>query len=91
MSDRTTKPKGTEESWPVTSLREYLKGRRGEIRAEHERLTRQRDKLQNQLHAVLARLDELDRESADVLPLTHFARAWATPSLIMSDQTSGRT
>jgi len=50
----------------VTSLREYLNRRRGEIHADHERLTRHRDKLQNQLHAVLARLDELNRESAEL-------------------------
>ena len=50
----------------MTSLHEYLKQRRGEIRAENERLSQQRDTLQNELHAVLARLDELDRESADL-------------------------
>src|SRR5215210_874055 len=50
----------------MQSLREYLKRRRGEIRAENERLIQQRDKLQSQLHAVLARLGELDRESADL-------------------------
>jgi hypothetical protein len=66
VSDRTTKPKGAEESWPVTSLREYLKRRRGELHAENERLTQLRGKLQNQLHAVLAQLDELDRESAEL-------------------------
>ena len=50
----------------MPSLREYLKRRRGEIRAENERLTQLRGKLQNQLHAVLAQLDELDRESAEL-------------------------
>jgi len=50
----------------VTSLREYLKQRRGEIRAENERLTQQRDTLQNELRSVLARLDELDRESTEL-------------------------
>src|SRR3954469_4753128 len=50
----------------MPGLREYLRRRRGEIRAENERLTPQRDKLQNQLHEVLARLGELDRESADL-------------------------
>src|SRR5215212_3285589 len=50
----------------MPSLREYLKRRRGDIRAESERLIQQRDKLQNQLHTVLARLGELGRESADL-------------------------
>jgi hypothetical protein len=50
----------------VPSLREYLKRRRGEIRAESERLAQQRDKLQGQLHVLRARLDELDRESAEL-------------------------
>ena len=50
----------------MTSLREYLKQRRGEIRAENERLTQQRDTLQNELHSVLARLDELNREAAEL-------------------------
>ena len=50
----------------MPSLREYLKRRRGEIRAESERLAQQRDKLQNQLHSVLARLGELDRESTEL-------------------------
>ena len=50
----------------MPSLREYLKRRRHDIRAESERLIQQRGKLQNQLHAVLARLGELDRESADL-------------------------
>ena len=50
----------------MPSLREYLKRRRGEIRAESDRLAQQRDKLQNQLHALRARLDELDRESAEL-------------------------
>jgi hypothetical protein len=50
----------------MPSLREYLKRRRGEIRAENERLAQQRGKLQNQLHSVLARLGELDRESAEL-------------------------
>ena len=50
----------------MPSLREYLKRRRGEIRAENERLAQQRGKLQNQLHSVLARLGELDREFADL-------------------------
>jgi len=50
----------------VPSLHEYLKRRRGEIRAESERLAHQRDKLQNQLHALRARLDELDRESTEL-------------------------
>jgi hypothetical protein len=50
----------------VPSLREYLKRRRGEIRAESERLAHQRDKLQNQLHALRARLDELDREFTEL-------------------------
>jgi hypothetical protein len=50
----------------MPSLREYLKRRRGEIHAESEQLTRQCDKLQRQLHAVLVRLDELGRESADL-------------------------
>jgi len=50
----------------VPSLREYLKRRRDDIRAESERLIQQRDKLQNQLHTVLARLGELGRESADL-------------------------
>ena len=50
----------------MPSLREYLKRRRGEIRAESERLAQQRDKLQGQLHVLRARLDELDRESADL-------------------------
>src|SRR5215208_5315720 len=50
----------------MRGLREYLRRRRGEIRAENERLAQQRDKLQNQLHSVLARLGELDRESAEL-------------------------
>jgi hypothetical protein len=50
----------------MPSLREYLKRRRGEIRAENERLAQQRGKLQNQLHSVLARLGELDREFAEL-------------------------
>ncbi len=50
----------------MPSLREYLKRRRGEIRAESERLAHQRDKLQNQLHALRARLDELDREFTEL-------------------------
>ena len=50
----------------MPSLREYLKRRRGEIRAESERLAHQRDKLQNQLRALRARLDELDRESTEL-------------------------
>src|SRR6478672_9146054 len=50
----------------MPSLREYLKRRRGEIRAENERLAQQRGKLQNQLRSVLARLGELDRESTEL-------------------------
>lgn len=50
----------------MPSLREYLKRRRGEIRAESERLAQQRDKLQGQLHVLRARLDELDRESTEL-------------------------
>src|SRR3954468_22838189 len=50
----------------MPSLREYLKRRRGEIRAENERLAQRRGRLQNQLHSVLARLGELDRESAEL-------------------------
>jgi uncharacterized coiled-coil DUF342 family protein len=54
----------------MPGLREYLRRRRGEIRAESERLAQQRDKLQGQLHVLRARLDELDRES------TELNRAW---------------
>src|SRR5215212_9278852 len=50
----------------MPGLREYLQRRRGEIRAESERLAQQRDKLQNQLHVLRARLDELDRESTEL-------------------------
>src|SRR3954470_2356827 len=50
----------------MPGLREYLKRRRGEIRAESERLAQQRDKLQGQLHVLRARLDELDRESMEL-------------------------
>src|SRR3954468_24747011 len=50
----------------MPSLREYLRRRRGEIRAESERLAQQRDKLQGQLHVLRARLDELDRESMEL-------------------------
>src|SRR3954451_10000499 len=50
----------------MPGLREYLRRRRGEIRAESERLAQQRNKLQNQLHVLRARLDELDRESAEL-------------------------
>jgi hypothetical protein len=50
----------------MPSLRDYLRRRRGEIHAESEQLTRQCDKLQRQLHAVLVRLDELGRESVDL-------------------------
>src|SRR3954453_8171399 len=50
----------------MPGLREYLRRRRGEIRAESERLAQQRDKLQGQLHVLRARLDELDRESMEL-------------------------